>query len=173
MQRHPILPLQRVFGACRSCNPVALQQSRFKDNTLASGSAATQRGLIYSTVLLDWDRKLVFVCEEVQLCWASPMPGRGNPAEQTPPALKCHSQAEKKHLHFFFHFAKPKYMTYGFGIGMKATFQQLSNMSVHDRDVLNRPCKAYFRISSCGNMALNPTDVERAPWSQSLRFGMY
>lgn len=41
----------------------------------------------------------------------------------------------QKKTHFFFHFAKPKYMTQGFRRGVKAMFQQLFNVAVHDRDV--------------------------------------
>lgn len=121
-----------------------------------------QTGLIYSTVLLHCNRKLVFVCHKVQLCWASPLLGRGNPAEQTPPAPRFHSQTEKNPT-FFYHFAKPKYVTQGFRRGTKATFRQLSNVAVHDRDVLNGPYTADFRTSSFGNVPLNPADTERAP----------
>lgn len=125
-----------------------------------------QTGLIYSTVLLDWNQKLMFVCDEVQLRWASPIPGRGNPAQQTPPALKCHSQAEKKPL--FLSLCQAQTCDLRFWDRDEGHIT-----TVHDQDVLNRPYNAYFRISSWGNVPLNPTDAKRAPWSHSLGFGMY
>lgn len=66
------VPATCLPPVCWSWNPVALQQSRLEGNDLTSMSPSVHMGLSYSSVLLDWNQKFVFVCDKVQLCWASP-----------------------------------------------------------------------------------------------------